>query len=1052
MDNDKSNFKAEKYDPVALEPSILKFWEKDEIYKKAKEKNAGRKRFYFLDGPPYTSGKIHLGTAWNKPLKDMVLRYKRMNGFDVWDRAGYDMHGLPTEHATEKKLGLNGKEDIIKYGVDKFITECKKLCVDNLQIMNKDFIRLGVWMDFENAYQSITNGFIDGEWWLIKKAHENNRLYRGLRTMTWCKDCATALAKHELDYEEVTDNSIFVKFKVKDKENEYFIVWTTTPWTIPFNMAIMVNPELEYVKVKVDNEVWILSKQLGPMVMQAVVGKKYEEIECFLGDKLEGIKYEHFFEHEMHYSKLHAKNPQKVHSVVLSTEYVDTSAGTGLVHCAPGCGPEDYEVGYKNGIPPFNTLDDNGIFPKSTGKFAGLIARKDDAKFIKFIEDAKALIATSEVQHDYAHCWRCHNGVIYRTTKQWFFKVEDMKDELIKENNKIKWIPTSAYNAFNSWLENLRDNSISKQRFWGTPLPIWMNEKDENDYIVIGSIKELEELSGLKIEDLHVPKIDEIKITKDGKIYRRVPDILDVWVDAGTVSWNCLDFPNRKDLFEEMYPADFILEGKDQIRGWYNLLHVASMVSMNRPAFKTVYMHGFVNDALGRKMSKSLGNVISPYEVIDKYGADTFRYYAIGGANPGFDLNYNFDDLKVKRRNLEVLWNIHNFLIDYSKQVDLPTKEEAKDAFSFEEKYILSKLNSTIKKVTELYESYQLNQIPWEIESLFLELSRTYMQLVRDKSSIGEEIEKKSVMWTIYTVLMETLKMFATIAPFVSESIYQDMKKYFDLSEDSIHHCKWPHAQIDLIDLQLESDMQTAQQIIQSILSAREKAKLGVRWPLKEVVIESNSKDVENTIKNLGDIIKTQCNIREIKIVKLFDQVEKSIKVDFPKLGPLFTVDSPKVIAKLTQESSASILSKLEKEGKYTFKLDGKVYEVPSQVFKIERVVKEPYIESQTKGGYLYLNSQMTKDLEEEGFARELMRRIQSMRKTAGLNKTQRIELYITANNSDLNIFSVWKLQIMEKVGASNFEFGTDNPKQEYTNTESVTVKDKEFKLFFNIL
>jgi isoleucyl-tRNA synthetase len=655
----------ERYNPVEMEDEIQSFWDENKVYDTVKNNGKGKKKYYFLDGPPYTSGKVHLGTAWNKALKDMLLRYKRMSGFDVWDRAGYDMHGLPTEHATEKKLNISGKEAIQEFGVGKFIEECKKLCIENMQLMNQDFIRLGVWMDFENAYQSIKNEFIDGEWWLIKKAHSNSRLYRGLRTMTWCKDCATALAKHELEYQEVKDTSIFVKFKVRGKSNEYLIIWTTTPWTIPFNMAIMVNPALEYVRVKVDDEIWILSKALGPLVVQSVANKKYEEIEVFTGDKLEGMEYEHFFDKDMDYSKIETKDPKKVHTVVLSTEYVDTSAGTGLVHCAPGCGPEDYEVGYRNGIAPFNTLDEKGRFPKESGRFFGLTAKDNDDSFITLIEKEGALIATSDVEHDYAHCWRCHNPVIYKTTKQWFFKVEDMKQELIKENNKINWIPQTAYNAFNSWLENLRDNSISKQRYWGTPLPIWMNEQDESDYIVIGSIAELEDISGQKVKDPHIPKIDDIIIKKEGKIYRRVPDILDVWVDAGTVSWNCLDYPHKQDLFENLFPPEFILEGKDQIRGWFNLLHIVSMISMNRPSFRNVYMHGFVQDSLGRKMSKSAGNYILPEEVIKKYGADTFRYYFIGGANPGFDINYNPSDIELKNKNLNVLWNIHNYMIDF---------------------------------------------------------------------------------------------------------------------------------------------------------------------------------------------------------------------------------------------------------------------------------------------------------------------------------------------------------------------------------------------------
>ena len=401
--------KIGNYNPLEIEPLVLKYWDEEAIYpKKIREKVEGKKPFYFLDGPPYTSGKVHIGTAWNKSLKDMIMRYKWMKGFDVFDRAGYDMHGLPTAHAVEKKLKLNGKEDIIKFGVDKFVAECKKLCIDNMKIMTKDFIRMGSWMDYENAYQSITKEYIEGEWWLIKKAHEKGRLYEGKRTMHWCADCATALAKHELEYQEVTDESIFLKFKVEGTSNEYLVIWTTTPWTIPFNVGVMVNPELDYVKAKVDSEIWIIAKGLAAPVVQTVANKRLEIIEEFKGADLEGVKYEHPLKDEFSFDEVKekSKNPDKLHTIVLSKEYVDLSAGTGLVHMACGCGPEDYEVGHREGIYPFNNLDEKGYFPKKMGKYSGWKARDDDEKFIQDFKEKGCLIATNPVEHDYAFCQR----------------------------------------------------------------------------------------------------------------------------------------------------------------------------------------------------------------------------------------------------------------------------------------------------------------------------------------------------------------------------------------------------------------------------------------------------------------------------------------------------------------------------------------------------------------------------------------------------------------------------------------------------------------------
>jgi len=1045
---------VDKFNPIEVEQEMLDFWKENSTFEAVKNKNKGKKKYYFLDGPPYTSGKVHLGTAWNKSLKDMVLRYRRMKGLDVWDRAGYDMHGLPTEHATEKKLGLDGKEDITKYGVDKFIAECKKLCVDNMKIMNKDFQRLGVWMDFDNAYQSIKNEFIDGEWWLLKKAHENKRLYRGLRTMTWCKECATALAKHELEYKEVSDTSIFVKFKVKGKDNEYLVVWTTTPWTIPHNLAIMVNPDLDYVRAKVDNEVWILSKALGPMVVQAVAGKKYEEIECFKGDKLEGLKYEHFFDKDIHYDEIEAKKPENMLTVVLSSEYVDTSAGTGLVHCAPGGGPEDYEIGYKNGLPAFNLLDEHGVYPKTAGRFAGLVAKDEDAKFIELIDKEGALIATNDVEHDYAHCWRCHNGVVYRTTKQWFFKVEDIKEKMIEENNKIEWVPGTAYNAFNSWLENLRDNSISKQRFWGTPLPIWVNPDDETDYIVVGSIKELEKLSGKKVEDPHIPKIDEITIEKDGKTYKRVPDILDVWVDAGTVSWNCLDFPHKKDVFDDLFPADFILEGKDQIRGWFNLLHVASMVSMNRPSFKKVYMHGFVQDSQGRKMSKSQGNYILPEEVISKYGADTFRYYFIGGANPGLDINYNPEDVELKHKNLFVLWNLHKFTIDFFKNNDL-TYDDVKDvdvkSMDIEEKYMLSYLNSRIKRVTEMMEEYHLNEVPVLLEELYFELSRGYIQFVRDKSVQGTDDDKKKIGYVLFESIMKILKMFAPVIPFTSDKMYQNIKHLCSGDTNSIHEFDWPEYDAKLIDEQLEKDVSNIKPVIQGILFSREKSQLGVRWPVKSVIIETKNKDVSSSIDKLGYLVKNQTNVKEIIVQEKVKEVSVTIKPDYGKLAKA-AGEKTQQVAQAIMKDQKKVIKDIEENSKHALKVEGKECEIIKDHLVYEREAPEHLQAAEFKDGMVYLDKTRTPELEAEGFTREITRRVQSARKDAGLQRSDEIELFLKVPADLVGALAKFEEQIKVITGSKGLMIDINSPDKKYSNTSKEKVKGTEFELFFDKL
>ena len=1037
----------EKYEPLKQEPETLNFWKENKIYEKASEKNKGREKFYFCDGPPYTSGKVHLGTAWNKSLKDSILRYKRMQNFEVIDRAGYDMHGLPTENATEKELGIKNKDGIKKIGVDKFVKACKDLSIKNLKAMNEDFKRLGVWMDFDNAYQSISKEYINGEWWLVKKAHEAGRLYEGLRSMAWDWSHQTALAKHELEYKNVTDKSIFVKMQVKSKENEFLIIWTTTPWTIAFNLGIMANPQFDYVKCKVDGEYWILAKALAPAFISSVANKKYEIIEEFKGKELEGTEYIHPFYEELkeHYDKIKSKHP-KTHTVVLSEEYVDTTAGTGLVHMAPGCGPEDYEVGHKNNIPPWNTVKEDGIYGDNMGPFSGRHALKENKTFSEDLEKKGALVAQTDVEHPYPHGQRSHKPVIFRTTKQWFFKVEDIKEKLIKENNKITWVPQAGYNAFNSWLKNLRDNSISKQRYWGTPVPIWRNVENEEDYLVIGSIEELKELSGKKVNEPHIPWIDETIIKKDGKTYKRVPDILDVWVDAGTASWNSLGFPKDEESFNKYFPPDFILEGKDQIRGWFNLLHIASMISLGKRSFNSVYMHGFINDASGRKMSKSLGNYILPEEVISKYGTDTLRYYMISGANPGLDLNYNFDDMKVKYRNLTVLWNIHNYLIDMHKNININPKDIKVKELEIEEKYIFSKLSSTIRKVTKLYDEYKLNEAPLVVEDLFLSLSRIYIQLTRDKSNNSKK--RDMVMYTIFNVLKETLKLLAPVAPLITERMYQNLKQEFSLEKESIHLCSWPKYDESAINKDLENEMDSISDVTQAILSLREKIQLGQRWPLQEAIVVTKDEKIIKAVERLRAIIKKQTNIKEIDVQQTLPDIKLTVKADYSQLGPDFGKKAPQIIAKLTSESPDAILSHIEKEGKFPLKIGKEKINIVKEHLIVNREVPEPYIESSFKGGFVYLNKKVDEELETEGYARELMRRVQALRKKAGLQKQDRISLFVKTGIELVNMLKVHDNAIREKVGAEHMAISELGPNKKHEHSSKEKVKDKEFELF----
>jgi len=1037
--------KIGSYDCTETEEKVLNYWEKKKIYEKSVKKNKKGPKYHYLDGPPYTSGAIHIGHAWGKALRDASLRYRRMNGFDCWDRPGFDTHGLPIEVAVEKKLGILSKKEIIeKFGMKNFIEECQKFAVEQMIPMIKDFKRIGVWLDWDNPYITFKNEYIEGAWWALKRANERGLLYQGEKAMTWCPRCATALAKHELEYETIKEDSIFVKLKVLGKENEYLIIWTTTPWTMPFNLAVMVNPELEYIRAKVDDEIWIVAKGMAPSVINAVAGKKFETLEEFSGKKLEGLEYEPLFKNELEvYDEIKKKSPNAF-TVILSKEYVALGSGSGLVHCAPGCGPEDYEVGRKYKIPPFNELDEHGKFKDSMGIFSGLVAKKDDKKFIEIIKNKGMLIDTTPVEHEYAHCWRCKTPVVYKTTEQWFLAVEKLKEQMIEENKKVVWVPDWAGTRwFNSWLTDLQDWCISRQRFWGIPLPIWKCKKCDKIKLV-ESNEEIKKLTGKKLSNLHRPWIDEVEIKCEcGSLMKRIPDVLDVWLDSGAATWATYEDKKKWSSIQ----TDFILEGKDQIRGWFNSLTALSMVSRGINAYKSVYMHGMVNDSLGRKMSKSLKNIISPYEVIDKYGADTMRYYMIGASKPGLDMNYNFEDMKLKFRNLSVLWNIHKFLIDYANNFEeIDTKIKTSN-LGVEERYILSVLNSTIKKVSEMYENYRLNEVPGAIEFVFIELSRTYIQMIREKSVSGTEKEKQAVLAVIFNVLLDTIKMFSTVAPFISEHIYLNLKEKFGISGESITLQKWPKADEKQIDEELERDMEVMKEILQAVYSARETAKLGIRWPVKEIIIETKEENVQNTIKNLKETIKTLANAKEVAIKDL--GLKKKVRADFKKLGPAFGDKTPKIIAQLAINSPETILGAIEREGKFTVKINGEKVDILPEHLLIESEVPAHLVESKFKGGIIYLNKDRNKELDAEGYSREIIRRVQELRKKSGMVRKERIELFIKADKEMTGMLEQWQKQIKEKVGASRLEIDTATSENyEFECKESI--KGKEFILMMN--
>jgi len=639
------------------------------------------------------------------------------------------------------------------------------------------------------------------------------------------------------------------------------------------------------------------------------------------------------------------------------------------------------------------------------------------------------LLKTEKTKHDYAHCQRCKSPVIFRTTKQWFFKVSDLKDKMLDYNKKIHWVPDSIRNAFVSWLENLRDNSITKQRFWGTPIPIWRCDAC-GDYTVVSTKEELSKLSGKIPENLHIPWINDITIDcKCGGVKKRLPDVLDVWIDAGVASWACLYYPRRKDLLDNVFPPDLILEGSDQIRGWYNLLMVCSVLGLDSIPFKNNYTHGMLTDVDGVKMSKSLGNVLSPYEIIDKHGVDAMRLYFTQN-NAGEDINFSWPEVKMKQRNLNVLWNIHDYLIEHHRALKQSGKLQTSET-GLEEKYILSKLNRTMKSVTELYEFYRLDEVPGLLEDLFLDLSREYIQSVRDKINKDPEL----VLNTIFHVLFETLKMFSTVAPFITEKIYQNLKSEFALDKESIHLFDWPKSSENLIDIKLENNFLIAKQIIQAGLSAREKSGVGVRWPLNKLTIVSQSEEVCGSVGILENLILSKLNVKKIEIKEKSDSFDIELSPNKTKIGKDFKKDAPKIISGLTDKIMKDLF-----KGVPTF-VDK--FSLNKDHILVKQIVPDNLHISEFKFGHVMLDTEVSNELETEGYVRELARRLQDLRKELNLKKLDKINLSL---ETDFDISS-WKDFLKDRIGIENLTIGSMN----YKDFREFKIKNHKFVVNFEI-
>jgi len=990
------------HDQVKLEQGILEAWKKEKAYEEVKKSAQGGKRFYFCDGPPYATGQIHAGTAWNKCIKDAVLRYKRSRGFNVRSQPGYDTHGLPIEVKVEQELKFTNKRDIDKYGVEKFVDKCKEFATRYIAINTAQFARCGVWMDWDSPYITYKDDYIEASWKTLAAAHQKGLLHEGVYVVPYCSRCETTLANYELEYGEQSDPSIYVKFRSKDAENEHFIIWTTTPWTLVSNMAIMAHPVYTYVKVRVGDENWIVAKDRLEHLM-GLLGDSAAVAGEISGKKLEKTAYIH---------PLAEKIGKKVErKVVLSDEFVTLEDGSGLVHCAPGHGPEDFIIGKRFGLEIFSPVDAAGKFTKDAGEYHGIPVRDSSAKVIADLKACNALVHEGKVTHRYPHCWRCKTPLIFIATDQWFISVTKLKEKMISEIGNCEWQPPHAKTRFTDFVQSAPDWCISRQRYWGIPLPIWKCGHCSH-LKVVSSRSELP-----KIIELHRPHIDSVKFKceKCGSSMHRVPDILDVWFDSGNAVWASLSDTERGKA--EYQRADFIVEGKDQTRGWFYSLLGSGAVLNNEIPYKYLLMHGFFVDEKGEKMSKSVGNFVPLEDVVDKYGADSFRLWSLSNT-VWDDLRFNWNEIKEAHRALGTVYNLGVFLSRFYSLAHKPALP-AQETLETEDRWLLSRLTATIEECTGAFETYRPHLAAKSVREFLIEdVSRFYMKMAKER--IDSQGASSPAMAVLYHAVFESLRLLSPIAPFISESVYRSFYQKYE-AKGSISLFEWPASDKKRRDALLEQRFLIARQIATALASARQKAVLPLRWPLEEARIVSESTEILSTVEHLSGLIESLSNVRSVKAGKQ-PKSHLTLSINKAKVGAAFKKDSPAALAALEKEEPSKIEKWLSSEEKEY--LAGGKFPLAKDMVEIEEKA-EGFALARFEGGKAYLKTEIKKELYEEAMVREVARRVQLMRKEKKLVEPDRIVLHVETEDKELaSIIKKHTAELSSQVNAELVGFG----------------------------
>ena len=1046
-----------KLDFTSREEKVLKFWKENEIFEKSIEEKKDLPTYTFYDGPPTANGKPHIGHVLTRVIKDMIPRYQTMKGHKIIRKAGWDTHGLPVELEIEKELGIDGKEQIEAYGLDPFIRKCKESVWKYKGMWEEFSNKVGFWADMDNPYVTYHNTFIESEWWALKKIWDDGLLYKGFKIVPYCPRCGTPLSSHEVaqGYKTVKERSAVVRFKVIG-EDAYFLAWTTTPWTLPSNVALCVNPDENYCKVKAaDGYTYymaeaLLDKVLGGMAEKLVKEEKiaegtpaYEILETYKGKELEGKEYEPLFECTKEYV---AKLPQKGHYITCDS-YVTMSDGTGIVHIAPAFGEDDANVGRKYDLPFVQFVDGKGDMTKET-PYAGLFVKDADKPVLVDLEKAGLLFDAPKFEHEYPHCWRCDTPLIYYARDTWFIKMSAVKDRLVKNNNTVNWIPEGiGKGRFGAWLENVQDWGLSRNRYWGTPLNIW--ECSCGKRHAIGSIEELKSMSDNCPDDieLHRPYIDAvtIKCPDCGGEMKRVPEVIDCWFDSGAMPFAQWHYPfENQDIFEDNFPADFISEAVDQTRGWFYSLMAISTLLFDKAPYKNVIVLGHVQDKDGQKMSKSKDNAVDPMDALNKYGADAIRWYFYSNSAPWLPNRFHEDAVvEGQRKFMGTLWNTYAFYVLYANIDEFdPTKYTLEyDKLSVMDKWLLSKLNSMVKSVDDNLGNYRIPEATKALAEFVDDMSNWYVRRCRERYWAKDMPQDKiNAYMTLYTALVTLCKAAAPMIPFLTEDIYQNLVRTVDKNApESIHLCDFPEVNESMIDPELEASMDEVLKVVVFGRAARNTANIKSRQPIANMYIKA-AKTLDDYFV---DILRDELNVKNVEFKEdLSAFTAYSFKPQLRTVGPKYGKHLNAIKEYLANVDGNKAMSELKADGVIKFTADDTEIALAEEDLLIDVAKMDGYVTEGDNYVTVVIDTTLTPELIEEGYVREVISKIQTMRKDSDFQVTDRIKVYVTGNAKIAEVMEKNADEIKRVVLGDAFvmDAACDNSKEWNINGEKVTI------------